>query len=85
MSVNKLLDLELTIHRLALHCIVAAYLKDRKPWIVKPVASSRGRGIYLVNHVSVNFSIGMGLASGLLKMVFLSSFSQAMFLLMIIC
>ncbi|XP_068683988.1 tubulin polyglutamylase TTLL5-like [Montipora foliosa] len=30
----------------------AAYLKDRKPWIVKPVASSRGRGIYLVNHPS---------------------------------
>lgn len=31
---------------------LAAFLKDRKPWIVKPVASSRGRGIYLVNHVS---------------------------------
>jgi len=30
----------------------AAFLKDRKPWIVKPVASSRGRGIYLVNHPS---------------------------------
>ncbi|XP_067031983.1 tubulin polyglutamylase TTLL5-like [Acropora muricata] len=30
----------------------AAYLKDRKPWIVKPVASSRGRGIYLINHPS---------------------------------
>ena len=32
--------------------IAAAFLKDRKPWIVKPVASSRGRGIYLVSHVS---------------------------------
>ena len=32
----------------------AAFLKDRKPWIVKPVASSRGRGIYLVNHVSTD-------------------------------
>ncbi|XP_058965337.2 tubulin polyglutamylase TTLL5 isoform X1 [Pocillopora verrucosa] len=30
----------------------AAFLKDRRPWIVKPVASSRGRGIYLVNHPS---------------------------------
>ena len=33
--------------------ILAAFLKDRRPWIVKPVASSRGRGIYLVNHVSL--------------------------------
>ncbi|XP_014745578.1 PREDICTED: tubulin polyglutamylase TTLL5 isoform X6 [Sturnus vulgaris] len=26
------------------------YSKDRGPWIVKPVASSRGRGVYLVNN-----------------------------------
>ncbi|KAM4013858.1 tubulin polyglutamylase TTLL5 isoform 2-T2 [Anomaloglossus baeobatrachus] len=26
-----------------------AFTKDRGPWIVKPVASSRGRGVYLVN------------------------------------
>ncbi|XP_025104519.1 tubulin polyglutamylase TTLL5-like isoform X3 [Pomacea canaliculata] len=26
------------------------FLKDRGPWIVKPVASSRGRGVFLVNH-----------------------------------
>ncbi|KAM9653116.1 tubulin polyglutamylase TTLL5 isoform 8-T8 [Morphnus guianensis] len=25
------------------------YSKDRGPWIVKPVASSRGRGVYLIN------------------------------------
>ncbi|KAK3746116.1 hypothetical protein QZH41_000542 [Actinostola sp. cb2023] len=30
----------------------AAFTKDKGPWIVKPVASSRGRGIYLVNHPS---------------------------------
>uniref|UniRef100_S4RUG6 Tubulin--tyrosine ligase-like protein 5 n=1 Tax=Petromyzon marinus TaxID=7757 RepID=S4RUG6_PETMA len=27
----------------------SAHSKDRGPWIVKPVASSRGRGVYLVN------------------------------------
>ena len=37
---------------LFLFLMAAAFLKDRKPWIVKPVASSRGRGIYLVSHVS---------------------------------
>nr|XP_056706712.1 tubulin polyglutamylase TTLL5 [Euleptes europaea] len=26
-----------------------SYSKDRGPWIVKPVASSRGRGVYLIN------------------------------------
>ncbi|XP_070181394.1 tubulin polyglutamylase TTLL5-like isoform X10 [Littorina saxatilis] len=26
------------------------FLKDRGPWIVKPVASSRGRGVFLCNH-----------------------------------
>lgn len=33
--------------------VLAAFLKDRGPWIVKPCASSRGRGIYLVNHVCI--------------------------------
>jgi len=28
------------------------FAKDKGPWIVKPVASSRGRGIYLVSNVS---------------------------------
>ncbi|KAI0229728.1 Tubulin polyglutamylase TTLL5 [Lamellibrachia satsuma] len=27
-----------------------AFMKDKGPWIVKPIASSRGRGIFLVNH-----------------------------------
>ncbi|KAM9466223.1 tubulin polyglutamylase TTLL5 isoform 2-T3 [Clarias gariepinus] len=29
-----------------------AFCKDKGPWIIKPVASSRGRGIYLVNSPS---------------------------------
>lgn len=29
-----------------------AYAKDKGPWIMKPVASSRGRGISLVTSVS---------------------------------
>ena len=41
-------------HVLYIFYSLAAFLKDRKPWIVKPVASSRGRGIYLVNHVSTD-------------------------------
>ncbi|NXA50389.1 TTLL5 polyglutamylase, partial [Nothocercus julius] len=28
------------------------YSKDKGPWIVKPVASSRGRGVYLINNPS---------------------------------
>ncbi|XP_048711496.1 tubulin polyglutamylase TTLL5 isoform X4 [Caretta caretta] len=28
----------------------SSYSKDRGPWIVKPVASSRGRGVYLINN-----------------------------------
>uniref|UniRef100_A0A803XYE7 Tubulin--tyrosine ligase-like protein 5 n=1 Tax=Meleagris gallopavo TaxID=9103 RepID=A0A803XYE7_MELGA len=28
----------------------STYSKDRGPWIVKPVASSRGRGVYLINN-----------------------------------
>lgn len=75
MLVNKLLDFELTNYRFVLYCIVVVYLKDRKLWIVKLVVLLRGRGIYLVNYVSVNFSIGMGVVSGFLKMVFLSFFS----------
>ena len=26
--------------------------RDKGPWIVKPIASSRGRGIYLVNNAN---------------------------------
>lgn len=31
----------------------AAFSRDKGPWIIKPVASSRGRGVHLVNHVSI--------------------------------
>ncbi|XP_078191615.1 tubulin polyglutamylase TTLL5 isoform X22 [Callithrix jacchus] len=32
------------------YCQLNSYSKDRGPWIVKPVASSRGRGVYLINN-----------------------------------
>ncbi|XP_061650701.1 tubulin polyglutamylase TTLL5 isoform X5 [Phyllopteryx taeniolatus] len=38
----------------------SCYAKDKGPWIIKPVASSRGRGIYLVsnpNQISVDENI----------------------------
>ncbi|GAB5573048.1 tubulin polyglutamylase TTLL5 isoform X13 [Prionailurus iriomotensis] len=39
-------------HRALLHKDTGqySYSKDRGPWIVKPVASSRGRGVYLINN-----------------------------------
>ena len=40
--------------------VTAQFLKDRGPWIVKPVASSRGRGVFLVNHVSSNCHFSRG-------------------------
>lgn len=32
--------------------LISAHFRYRGPWIVKPKASSRGRGIYIVNNVS---------------------------------
>lgn len=31
--------------------LISAHFRYRGPWIVKPKASSRGRGIYIVNNV----------------------------------
>lgn len=33
--------------------LISAHFRYRGPWIVKPKASSRGRGIYIVNNVSI--------------------------------
>ena len=45
-------------------------------WIVKPVASSRGRGIYIINNVSVRECVLCGrlLMRGHVDRVFLSFF-----------
>lgn len=37
--------------------LVSAHNKNRGPWIVKPVASSRGRGIFIVSSVSIHQSL----------------------------
>ncbi|NWI25797.1 TTLL5 polyglutamylase, partial [Sula dactylatra] len=42
------------------------YSKDRGPWIVKPVASSRGRGVYLINNVSDNILVSRYISNPLL-------------------
>ena len=50
LSVAKIPQLLQPYHRFFL--LPASVKRDKGPWIVKPVALSRGRGIYLVNHVS---------------------------------
>jgi len=35
--------------------LIFAHNKQRGPWIVKPAASSRGRGIFIVNSVKPTF------------------------------
>ena len=38
----------------------ACHLREHGVWIVKPVASSRGRGIYIINNVSVRVYVLCG-------------------------
>jgi tubulin polyglutamylase TTLL5 len=35
--------------------IVAAFQREKGIWIIKPVASSQGKGIFLINHVKYSF------------------------------
>lgn len=35
--------------------LISAHFRYRGPWIVKPKASSRGRGIYIVNNVRIHY------------------------------
>jgi tubulin polyglutamylase TTLL5 len=36
--------------------IVAAFQREKGIWIIKPVASSQGKGIFLINHVKYSSS-----------------------------
>jgi len=47
--------------------LISAHLRYRGPWIVKPKASSRGRGIYIVNNVSTYFNFIKSLLFAVLR------------------
>jgi len=47
--------------------LISAHLRYRGPWIVKPEASSRGRGIYIVNNVSTYFNFIKSLLFAVLR------------------
>lgn len=46
-----------TVYKQLIFYCVASFAKQRGLWIVKPVASSRGRGIFLINHVCIEHDI----------------------------
>jgi tubulin polyglutamylase TTLL5 len=37
----------------------AAFQREKGIWIIKPVASSQGKGIFLINHVKLYFKINL--------------------------
>ena len=36
----------------SIYPFVAAFQREKGVWIIKPVASSQGKGIFLINHVT---------------------------------
>jgi glutathione synthase/RimK-type ligase-like ATP-grasp enzyme len=39
--------------------VLAAFQREKGVWIIKPVASSQGKGIFLINHVNILFEINL--------------------------
>lgn len=57
------------------------FAKDKGPWIIKPVASSRGRGIYLVSNVSrLGFHLSLLLSKSPLEKKLTHNTSQVILL-----
>jgi tubulin polyglutamylase TTLL5 len=53
-QVNKYLS---SFFRLSSYSFSAAFQREKGIWIIKPVASSQGKGIFLINHVKYSFEL----------------------------